>query len=809
MKYKKSLQNNSVINSIILASIVMVISLFFFIPYITEQYTIKTLIKHSKTAAQQIKLTRAYYVDVVVKDVKSYAPNLKFHYDHRGVDGRLPLPTTTVYDLSELFSENTGITYNLYSDYPFLNRKERVLTPFQKEAIKYTQENEDGVYIKRDVIDGKEVLRVATTDYMTDKSCVTCHNDHADRTWEKNRWRLGDKRGVLEVITPLEEELAGHLAMRNYILLFIILTISVVLFYLFFIIRKREEELIHVADDLIDEVGTKNRELQSLGILLDKYVISSKTDVSGKITFASQAFLEISGYTEAELLNKPHSIVRHPDTPKAVFKEMWESIAQGNVWSGEIKNLKKDGGVYWVNAVVSPDYDDKNNIVGYSGVRIDITAQKESQYLATHDALTSLANRTRLEDIAGHAIKVAKRDSTSLAMLFLDFDKFKNVNDTLGHHAGDELLIAVAKRMQGVLREVDTLARIGGDEFIILLESITDLKDVSMIAQKILQTVREPIDIFENEVYTTASIGISIYPNDGEDVSKLMKKADSAMYHAKDSGKDTYKFFKGEMQEKLSRIVDVEMALRTAIENDGFDFVFQPKYNLNTKVCTGVELLIRLRSDKLGEISPTEFIPIAEENRMINDITDIVLNEASRVFKKLQEIDLSLEHISINISSVNLSQKNVVDKFIGIVHAHGVDASSIELELTEHSVVENLDRNVKILNHFRELGFTISIDDFGTGYSSMSYLKKLPIDTIKIDKSFIDSISYENSEDMAITKAIIALCKDLNYNVIAEGIEKSIQEEILIDMECGYGQGYLYFKPLSYDKLAEFIKTNK
>ncbi len=410
IKNQKSLQNYSVINSIIVALIIMVTSLFFFIPYITEKYTIATIIKHSKNAVEQIKLTRAYYVDVVVKDVKKFAPNLEFHYDHWGVDGRLPLPTTTVHDLSEIFSKKTGIKYNLYSDYPFLNRKDRVLTPFQKEAIKHTKESENGIYIKRDILDGKEVLRVATTDYMTDISCVNCHNEHVDRTWEKDKWNLGDKRGVLEVITPLEDELAGHIVMRNYILLFIIMTISLVLFYLFIKIRKREKELINVADNLIGEVGSKEEELKSLVLLLDKYVISSKTDTAGIITYASKAFLEISGYTEDELLNMKHSIVRHPDMKSDIFKNMWEVIKSGKIWKGEVKNLKKDGSFYWVYAVISPDYDSENNIIGYSAIRTDITAQKESQYLATHDPLTSLANRSRLEDIAKHAMKVARRD---------------------------------------------------------------------------------------------------------------------------------------------------------------------------------------------------------------------------------------------------------------------------------------------------------------------------------------------------------------------------------------------------------------
>ncbi len=805
MKYSKSLKNNSVFNSILFASFVMIVSLFYFIPYITEQYTIKTVIKHSVNAVEQIKLTRAYYVDVVVKDVKKYAPNLTFHYDHWGTDGRLPLPTTTIHDLSKIFSEKTGVKYNLYSEYPFLNRKDRILTPFQKEAIKYTQENEDGIYIKREVLDGKEVLRVATTDYMTDASCVTCHNEHSDRTWEKDKWKLGDKRGVLEVITPLEDELAGHIVMRNYILLFIIAIISLVLFYLYIKIRKRENELIDVADKLIGTVGIQDKELKSLGTMVDKYIISSKTDIFGKITYVSKAFLEISGYSQKELLNKSHSIVRHPDMPEDIFKDMWKSIESGNVWSGEIKNMKKDGSFYWVYAVISPDFNEQNKIIGYSAIRTNITSQKESQYLASHDALTSLVNRSRIVEIAQHAIKVAKRDKTSLAILFLDFDKFKNINDTLGHHAGDELLITVANRMKNTLREVDTISRIGGDEFVILLESILDIQEISTIAHNILEVIKEPINIFENTIYTTASIGVSVYPNDGLNITELMKNADNAMYYAKDKGRDNCQFFKEEINNRFSRILEVENALRKAIENNAFNFVFQPKYNLNTQKCVGAELLIRLMDKNLGSISPVEFIPIAEENRMINDISKIILKEASRVFGEWSKIDLGIDSISINISSINLEQNDVVNEYMNIVKDAGISAKNIEFELTEYSIVKNLDENIKILSEFRKLGFSVSIDDFGTGYSSMNYLRILPIDTIKIDKSFIDDLATKK-DDVAIVRAIIYLCKELQYSVIAEGIETTTQQEVLMDLGCQLGQSFLYSKPLSYENFVKFIK---
>ncbi len=808
MKDQKSLKNKSVINSIIIAAVVMVSALTFFIPYITEQYTIQTVITHTKNSVDQIKLTRAYYVDTVVDDVKKYAPDLTFHYDHWGVDGRLPLPTTTIHDLSKIFSENTGLKYDLYSEYPFLNRKDRVLSDFQKDAIKYTKESEEGIYIKRDVIDGKEVLRVATTDYMTDRSCVDCHNSHPDRTWEKDKWALGDKRGVLEVITPLEDELAGHRAMRDYIVWFIIITLGIVLFYLFYKIRKREDELFEVADELEHTVHDKDRELKALGNLLDQYVISSKTDATGKIIYVSQAFIDISGYSKDELLGQEHSVLRHDDMDTVVFEDLWTTITTGETWRGEILNRKKSGEGYWVDAIISADYARDGTVIGYSAIRIDITAQKEANYLAFHDFLTALPNRARFEDIASHAIKVAKRDKTSLAVLFIDFDKFKDINDTLGHHVGDEMLKIVSKRLESVLREVDTIARIGGDEFVILLESIRDNKNISAIADKILEVVRKPIDVSENRFYTTASIGISIYPVDGETISLLMKNADSAMYDAKDQGRDNYKFYTEELNTILTRRVDVENALREAITDDSFDFVYQPKYDLLSHRCTSCELLIRLTDPGLGVVEPVEFIPISEENRMIIDIGEIVLKSACQAFRRWQEMALGIEMISINLSSVQLDQERVVERFVNIVKENGVLPENIELELTEHSLVKDLERNIKTLTEFRSLGFEISIDDFGTGYSSMSYLKRLPIDTIKIDKSFISEISSDK-DDHAIAHAIIALSKDLGYKVIAEGIENIIQEKILIDLGCRLGQGFVYSQGLSYDDFVLFMISQR
>ncbi|MBT8349526.1 MAG: diguanylate cyclase, partial [Sulfurovum sp.] len=480
-------QHHKMRNIIILAGITITTILFFFIPYITEQYTIKNIVDSSKNSVHQIKLTRAYYVDAVVDDIKKFAPNIQFDHDHEGVNGKIPLPTTTIHDLSKIFSEKTGLKYNLYSEYPFKNRQDRHLTQFQKDAIKYTKINKDGLYVKREVMDGEEVLRVAATDYMTDISCVNCHNNHPDATWEKGMWKLNDKRGVLEVVTPIGKQLANNNTMRNYILILLVVTFMAVLFYLSKILMKREKVLLDEKDILEEAVDDKNKELHDLNTLLDEYVISSKTDMEGNLTYVSQAFIDICGYSKEELVGHSYEKIRHPDMSRETLNEIWRVIHKGKVWRGEILNQKKDGTAYWVDAIFSPEYDESGTLVGHNGVILDITSTKETDYLAYHDYLTKLPNRAYFEEVLAHAIKLAKRNNSMLSVIFLDLDNFKNINDTLGHEFGDKVLKVLSTRMGTVLKDVDTIARIGGDEFIILLEDIKNKAVILDFAQEILQ----------------------------------------------------------------------------------------------------------------------------------------------------------------------------------------------------------------------------------------------------------------------------------------------------------------------------------
>jgi PAS domain S-box-containing protein len=374
MRETLNYKRNKILISISVAAMIMVVSIFFFIPYTTEKYITESISSHAIRSMEQIKLTRQYYVKRIVNDIKSQSDNnITFHYNHEEKIGILPLPTTLIHDLSKLFSDHkAGITYKLYSQYPFKNRVNRVLTPFQEEAIAYTTKYPKQPYIKRDTIHGREVLRVATADSMSAQACVACHNHHPDRTWSQNKWKLGDSRGVLEATLPIEHEIESMREIRNYLIGFINIVFLSILYYLYRVFSYREQELTNVADKLEVEVNTLNE-------IIDEHALISKTDLKGKITYASKEFARISGYRQEELVGKPHNIVRHPNVPKSLYKKLWDTIKSNHIWSGDIQNRAKDGSSYYVYAKIFPIYDKNQTKIGYAAIRNDITDRVRSQ----------------------------------------------------------------------------------------------------------------------------------------------------------------------------------------------------------------------------------------------------------------------------------------------------------------------------------------------------------------------------------------------------------------------------------------------
>lgn len=435
-------------------------------------------------------------------------------------------------------------------------------------------------------------------------------------------------------------------------------------------------------------------------------------------------------------------------------------------------------------------------------------SQKKLEYLSTHDELTGLLNRRSFNVNFEYALHSAKRRGAKLALFFLDLDQFKQVNDTLGHIVGDELLQEVAKRLDKALRKSDVLARIGGDEFNIYISDFESIDEVEYFARKLVKEFASSFECGEYEINTTASIGIAIYPNDGMDSVTLIKNADLAMYKSKEIGRNNYSFFSVEFSNYLEERTNIVNALKVALKNtDEFMLLYQPKIAIDTKKIAGVEALIRWNSSVLGFVRPDQFISVAEDTHMIIEIGKWVLNKACEDFMLLMKEGYPLEQISINVSSIQLQYSDMLESVKEAIELHKIDASNIELEVTESYIATNELNAIEVLGDFREMGIELAIDDFGTGYSSMSYLQKLPVTRLKIDKAFIDDLP-DSKESIAVVKAIIALAKTFNLQITAEGVETVEQNGFLRDVGCDEIQGYLYAKPLPLEELKEFILKN-
>ncbi len=563
--------------------------------------------------------------------------------------------------------------------------------------------------------------------------------------------------------------------------------------------------------DITDYVEQKQQLQQSAAVFEHTDEGIMITNAEGTIISVNKALMEMTGYQEEELIGQKPNILKSGEQDNYFYKMMWSNIAEHGVWKGKLYDRTKSGALIPTWLTVSTVENTQGEITNYIAIHTDlkqiISTQEQIDFLAHHDSLTRLPNRKKFEDHLIHVLNVAKRNATAVAVLFIDLDRFKVINDTLGHHIGDIMLQTVADRIKGTLRETDMFARIGGDEFVVILETMQTKSDPAYVSGKILDAVKEPIEIDSHILHTTASIGISLFPDDGTDMYTIIKHADSAMYYAKDLGKNNYQYYTEQLSVDIHNRLAIEQAMQTALENGEFFLHFQPQYDLQTRKIVAAEALLRWQNPTLGSISPAEFIPIAEETGLILPIGEFVFREACKTFTSWQKLCIGIKTIAVNVSSVQFTQTDLLETFQMITLETGISPENIEIEITERYILEYTTGNMTILDDFRKLGFKISIDDFGTGYSSMSYLKKLPLDTIKIDKSFIDEIP-DDSNDMEITKAIIALSTSLGYSNVAEGIETQAQEEFLKEHGCHIGQGYLFQRPVGNEEFIEFCQSN-
>ncbi|MDO9305182.1 MAG: EAL domain-containing protein [Sulfuricurvum sp.] len=530
--------------------------------------------------------------------------------------------------------------------------------------------------------------------------------------------------------------------------------------------------------------------------------------VTLKYLYANNGALKSLGYTLDELKNLTIFDI-NPDITLEdidIFRQYLLNI------SHELTNLsthkRKDGSIYPVQASVHKlTYQGQTAVVIFDTDITELTAiQDKLQHLATHDSLTGLPNRVLFHDRLEMAIKQTRRNEEKLAILFVDLDHFKQVNDSLGHSIGDELLIEVAKRLQSLLRDSDTIARMGGDEFNILLDGFDNTENIITLVQKCIDAFKEPFTVQKQRLYATLSIGISIYPNDGINAELLLKNADAAMYKAKTEGRNTYQFYAHEMSEKAYERVIMENSLRIALKDNQFRVFYQPQINLISGELAGMEALVRWEHPTLGIVSPDKFIPFCEETGLIQEIDFFVLESVVKQQIAWNLDGITIPKIAVNFSAKTLNSHSIADEVRTIMNFYRCPINCIAIEVTESQIMKNPDEAIKILRELQALGLEISIDDFGTGYSSLSYLKKLPINKLKIDQSFIRDIPYDE-DDIAITKTIIALAHNLKLNVIAEGVETLEQQQFLIANGCPLAQGYFYSKPIDTESMTRLIKS--
>jgi diguanylate cyclase (GGDEF)-like protein/PAS domain S-box-containing protein len=557
--------------------------------------------------------------------------------------------------------------------------------------------------------------------------------------------------------------------------------------------RKNEEAALRLAARVFESSGE--------AILI--------TDAKSNVVAVNHAFVMMSGFRSEEILGNNPRLLASGRHDADFYRSMWDDIGNHGYWQGEIWDKHKSGRVFpkWMS--ITAVRDDKGEVVNYISIARDTTEQTEAErnihFLAYYDVLTGLPNRTLLRDRLGQMIAVSHRDHRQFALLFMDLDRFKYINDSMGHSVGDRLLQAVALRIQEHVREEDTVARLGGDEFIVLLRD-TGESGAAVVARKLLETLATPYDLEGQIISTQASIGICIFPDHAQDADTLIKNADMAMYSAKEEGRNNYQFFKAEMNFRVDLLFSMEKDLRLALERGEFYLNYQPQVDLATGKLCGVEALVRWNHPSKGAVSPGEFIPVAEETGQIIAIGEWVLRTACAQMVEWRKAGVINVTLAVNLSMRQLRQPALVDLIKAVLEESGLEPKYLELEITEGIMMGDNQIALRFLMEMDNLGVHLSIDDFGTGFSSLNYLKKLPVDKLKIDQSFVRDIETDES-DAAIIRSIISLGHRLNLRVIAEGVETQEQLDFLRIRGCDEIQGYFYARPMSAVSLFEFFKS--
>ncbi|MDO8845705.1 MAG: EAL domain-containing protein [Methylicorpusculum sp.] len=536
------------------------------------------------------------------------------------------------------------------------------------------------------------------------------------------------------------------------------------------------------------------------------------TDLSSIIVAVNPAFCEITGYKAEEVLGKGTSILRSCRHDNKFYHDLWDDLINNGHWRGEIWNRRKNGELYPQFLSISTIHDELGHASNYVGVFTDISQIKQSkerlEHLAHYDPLTHLPNRLLIQSRLKHALEVAQRHGNRIAVLFIDLDHFKTVNDSMGHPMGDELLATVAQRLNHRLREEDSLGRLGGDEFLVVIEQMEKTLDAVELALSLLDRIAEPFTLSNGQtVFIGASIGISLFPDDADSVTELIQHSDSAMYLAKNQGRNTYRFYTEDLTRLANERLNLESRLRRALERKEFFLQYQPLIADSSHEIVGVEALLRWNDPELGIISPNQFIPLTEETGLIITLGEWVLLNACAQAKAWLDNGHPPLYVAVNLSPVQFRNQDVVSLIKKVLDETGLPAEYLELEITEGILMEQADQALITLANLKTLGVSLAVDDFGTGYSSLSYLKRFPLDKLKIDRSFVDGLGSDEN-DQAIVKAVIAMGHSLGIKTLAEGVETIQQLNILKQLGCQFYQGYLFGKPMMPGDIAKVEKIS-
>lgn len=528
------------------------------------------------------------------------------------------------------------------------------------------------------------------------------------------------------------------------------------------------------------------------------------TDPRGKIVHVNRAFMAITGYQVEEVLNLNPSLFKSGRHGPDFYQKMYKTLMAVGNWSGEIWNRRKSGEIYPQWQTIRAIRDDKGGITHFVAVFSDMSSIKHSErelaHLAHYDPLTDLPNRLLLIDRVEQALQHARRTKMGCALLVMDLDHFKHINDSLGHNDGDQLLKAVAGRLGELLDKGTTLARLGGDEFAVLMENNSQVLSAAALAKQMVERMKQPFEIGGQPLFVSASVGVSLFPNDASNAEQLLRNADAALFKAKNEGRGRYALYTEELTAHARQRIELDSELRRALECDEFQVYYQPIHDLASRRVTGLEALVRWHHPVRGMVSPGDFIPVAEQNGLIAQIDAWVMDQSCRQMRVWLEAGIELQFVAVNVSSRLFGRGDLDQQVRRVLQNTGLDPRYLELEVTESAVMDDPEQAIEQLYRLRDLGVRLSIDDFGTGYSSLLRLKRMPVHKLKIDQGFVAGLP-DDGDDVAIVRAIIALAHSLGLRVLAEGVEQEEQARFLLDNHCEYAQGYWFSRPVPPERI--------